>query len=60
MAFVRGNMMTRRILLTILAMWTFLEASAQPVAWRDTLQAAVKTDTRGLMVSLGRLETGLA
>ena len=27
--------MTRRILLTILAMWTFLEASAQPVAWRD-------------------------
>ena len=52
--------MTRRILLTILAMWTFLEAFAQPVAWRDTLQAAVKTDTRGLMVSLGRLETGLA
>ena len=59
MAFVRGNMMTRRILLTALALWTFLEAAAQPVAWRDTLQAAVKTDTRGLMVSLGHLQTGL-
>ena len=59
MAFVRGNMMTRRILLTAFALWTFLEATAQPVAWRDTLQAAVKTDTRGLMVSLGHLQTGL-
>ena len=33
--------------------------AAQPVAWRDTLKAAVKTDTRRIGVSLGRLKTGL-
>ena len=36
-----------------------LTASAQPAAWRDTLQAAVKTDTRRVEQSLGRLQTGL-
>ena len=34
-------------------------AQAQPTAWRDTLQAAVKTDTRRVEASLGRLQTGL-
>ena len=36
-----------------------LPLSAQPTAWRDTLQAAVKTDTRRVEASLGRLQTGL-
>lgn len=31
----------------------------QPTAWRDTLQAAVKTDVRRIEQSLGRLQTGL-
>ena len=31
----------------------------QEAAWRDTLQAAVKTDTRRVEQSLGRLQTGL-
>ena len=36
-----------------------LAAHAQPTAWRDTLQAAVKTDVRRIEQSLGRLQTGL-
>lgn len=34
-------------------------ALAQETAWRDTLNAAVKTDTRRTEMSLGRLQTGL-
>ena len=34
-------------------------AHAQAPPWRDTLQAAVKTDTRRVEQSLGRLQTGL-
>lgn len=34
-------------------------AQAQDLPWRDTLQAAVKTDTRRIEQSLGRLQTGL-
>lgn len=33
--------------------------SAQDVAWRDTLQAAIKTDSRRVEAGLGRLQTGL-
>lgn len=36
-----------------------LTLSAQEMPWRDTLQAAVKTDTRRIEQSLGRLQTGL-
>ena len=33
--------------------------TAQETVWRDTLQAAVKMDSRRVEVSLGRVETGL-
>jgi len=36
-----------------------LSLSAQTVAWQDTLQAAVKTDTRRIELSLGHLQTSL-
>ena len=45
----------------VLLLFSFLSLSlsAQTVAWQDTLQAAVKTDTRRIELSLGRLQTGL-
>ena len=33
-------------------------ARAQGVAWTDTLQAAVKTDTRSIVRSINKLESG--
>ena len=51
-------MMGKSILLFVSVLSGFA-AYAQPAAWRDTLQAAVKTDTRRVEVSLCRLQTGL-
>ena len=48
-----------RALLVIIGTAASLSLSAQDTAWRDTLQAAVKTDTRRVEQSLGRLQTGL-
>ena len=59
MAFVTGNMITRRILLTAFVLLTIIEASAQPEAWRDTLDAAIKTDTRRVAINPGQLKTDL-
>ena len=48
----------KRLVLLLLG-FVSLSLSAQEVAWQDTLQAAVKTDTRRIELSLGRLQTGL-
>ena len=48
----------KRLVLLLLSFLS-LSLSAQTVAWQDTLQAAVKTDTRRIELSLGRLQTGL-
>ena len=45
--------------LCIVSILLCMLASAQESSWRDTLQAAVKTDTRRIELSLGRLQTGL-
>lgn len=45
---------------TVLFLFICSTSFAQPpAAWRDTLQAAVKTDVRRIEQSLGRLQTGL-
>ena len=46
-------------LLSLLFSLVSLSLPAQTVAWQDTLQAAVKTDTRRIELSLGHLRTGL-
>lgn len=46
-------------LFILLFSFVSMSLSAQTVAWQDTLQAAVKTDTRRIELSLGRLLTGL-
>lgn len=51
-------MMKRSIILSFLLLSAFT-SYAQEAAWRDTLQAAVKTDSRRIELSLGRLQTGL-
>ncbi|MBR4753863.1 MAG: Plug domain-containing protein, partial [Lachnospiraceae bacterium] len=53
-------MRTGRILmLSALCILAALPSFAQSSAWDDTLQAAVKTDSKRLELSLGRLHTGL-
>ena len=55
---VRKNM--KRITIILLtAILSGSTALAQETIWRDTLQAAVKTDTRRIELGLGRLQTGL-
>ena len=49
----------KKYILLILSILCGISVSAQPSAWRDTLQAAVKTDTRRIELGLGRLQTGL-
>ena len=49
----------RRFFIFFLLFFCGMLASAQESAWRDTLQAAVKTDARRIEASLGRLHTGL-
>ena len=49
----------RKAIISLLAFLTCVTALAQEAAWRDTLKAAVKTDTRRTEASLGRLQTGL-
>lgn len=49
----------QRIGITTICVLLSLASQAQPTAWRDTLQAAVKTDSRRIEQSLGRLQTGL-
>ena len=49
----------KKCILLILSILCGISVSAQPSAWRDTLQAAVKTDTRRIELGLGRLQTGL-
>ena len=49
----------RKAIILLLASLTCVTALAQEAAWRDTLKAAVKTDTRRTEASLGRLQTGL-
>lgn len=49
----------RKTTATIVVLLLTLAAHAQESAWRDTLQAAVKTDVRRVELSLGRLQTGL-
>lgn len=49
----------KRITIIFLGILSCAAASAQEAAWRDTLKAAVKTDTRRTEASLGRLQTGL-
>ncbi len=49
----------QRIGITTICVLLSLASQAQPTAWRDTLQAAVKTDVRRIEQSLGRLQTGL-
>ena len=51
--------MKRLLSVIVFFLMSFVSLSAQETAWRDTLQPAVKTDTRGIAVSLGRLQTGL-
>ena len=50
--------MKRSIILIFLLLSAFT-SYAQEAAWRDTLQAAIKTDSRRIELSLGRLQTGL-
>ena len=50
---------TNTLILGILFSLVTLSSFAQSSAWDDTLQAAVKTDSRRLELSLGRLQTGL-
>jgi len=38
---------------------SIMDVSAQETVWKDTLQAAVKTDTRRMDISIGRLKTGI-
>lgn len=45
----------KKYILLILSILCGISVSAQPSAWRDTLQAAVKTDTRRIELGLGRL-----
>lgn len=49
----------RKTATTITVLLLTLASYAQETAWRDTLQAAVKTDSRRVEASLGRLQTGL-
>ena len=49
----------RTLILSVISMLAAITASAQSPAWDDTLQAAVKTDSKRLELSLGRLHTGL-
>lgn len=50
----------RRVLAALITLSSIsLTLPAQETHWRDTLQAAVKTDTRRVDVSLGRMATGL-
>ena len=49
----------RKATTTIVVLLLTLAAHAQESAWRDTLQAAVKTDMRRVEFSLGRLQTGM-
>lgn len=56
-----NDQMKRRVVVLIVS-WFILSGwslYAQQTAWRDTLQAAVKTDTRRVEMALGRLKTGL-
>ena len=48
----------RKAIISLLAFLTCVTAMAQETAWRDTLKAAVKTDSRRIEASLGRLHTG--
>lgn len=49
----------RRVLAALITLSSIsLALPAQETHWRDTLQAAVKTDTRRVDVSLGRMATG--
>ena len=45
--------------ITLLILLFSIPCVAQNPAWEDTLQASVKTDTRRIEVSLGRLHTGI-
>lgn len=45
--------------ITILTLLFSLTCAAQNPAWEDTLQAAVKIDSRRIEASLGRLHTGI-
>jgi hypothetical protein len=49
----------RTLILSVISMLAAITAFAQSPAWDDTLQAAVKTDSKRLELSLGRLHTGL-
>ena len=49
----------RAIAFLMLSVGCGLCASAQDPAWTDTLQAAIKTDTKRIELGLGRLQTGL-
>ena len=51
--------MKRITIIMLLAILSSATVFAQEAAWRDTLKAAVKTDTRRTEASLGRLQTGL-
>lgn len=50
---------SKRTLLGLLGIFLPFMSFCQEAAWRDTLQAAVKTDMRRVEASLGRLQTGL-
>ena len=49
----------KKTILFILFSVSCVISFAQPVVWRDTLQASVKTDMRRIELGLGRLQTGL-
>ena len=51
--------MKRTTIILLLVILSSTTAMAQETAWRDTLKAAVKTDSRRIEASLGRLHTGL-
>lgn len=51
--------MMKRSIIPFLILLSGFTSYAQEVAWRDTLQAAIKTDSRRIELSLGRLQTGL-
>ena len=50
----------KRLIIVILALLGGITLTfAQESNWRDTLQAAIKTETRRVEISMGRLQTGL-
>ncbi len=51
--------MKRQFSVIVFFLASLVSLFAQETAWRDTLQPAVKTDSRGIAMSLGHLQTGL-